>query len=201
MLSFTDFIKYKTLKEAFGSKAVVFAFGRFNPVTQGHKKLMDIMVQEANKRNCAAMLFLSHSQDSKKNPLPYQDKIRFVRAAAPSRLSVVESPARSVFDALGSLGSLGYTTVYFIAGDDRSGEYAKFQKYKSDLGIENIEIVSSGARGTGADLSNVENVSATKLRELAALGKEEEFIKFSALADKPQEAKKMYLATRKGLGL
>ena len=200
MLNFREYKMLCSLSEAEG-KTCVFAFGRFNPVTKGHLKLMEKMVQEARKHSCTAILFLSHSQDSKKNPLSYQDKLKFVRAAAPNGLQVLESPAKNVFDALASLGATGYKNVYFVAGEDRETEFKKFDKYKSDFGLHNIYIISAGARKDGGSLDNIENVSATRLRELASQGNEADFIKYSALSNKPQDAKKMYLATRKGLGL
>lgn len=199
MLSFQDFYNIRMMCEASG-KACVFAFGRFNPPTKGHLKLMDIMVQEARKHSCPALLFLSHSQDSNKNPLPYKEKLDFVRKAAPSGLTVVESPAKNVFDCLANLGATGYKVVWFIAGDDRGTEYQKFEKYKKDFGIDEIHIVSAGKRGQGS-LDNVENISATELRKMAKDGNEIDFTGLCALYSKPAEATKLYKATRKGLGL
>lgn len=199
MLNFREYTLLCSLSEAEG-KTCVFAFGRMNPVTKGHLKLMEKMVSEARKRNCTAILFLSHSQDSKKNPLGYSEKIRFARLAAPSGLKVLESPAKNVFDCLAALGATGYKNVIMVAGDDREADYSRYEKYIKDMGLDSLKVISAGARRGGGSLDNVENISASRLRELALQGNESDFIKYSALYNKPAEAKKMYQATRKGLG-
>ena len=62
-------------------KKVVIAFGRMNPPTVGHEKLVTKIKSVARKNRATPLLYLSHSQDKKKNPLSYEDKIRLAKKA------------------------------------------------------------------------------------------------------------------------
>ena len=62
---------------------VVFSFGRFNPPTSGHEKLMDKVAAVAKKENADFMVFPSHSQNPKKDPLSHKDKVNFMRKMFP----------------------------------------------------------------------------------------------------------------------
>ena len=50
-------------------KTAVFAFGRFNPPTIGHEKLINAVIAVNQRERGTAFIYGSHSQDSKKNPL------------------------------------------------------------------------------------------------------------------------------------
>ena len=72
----------KTLKRFISeakNKPVVFAFGRFNPPTTGHAKLVDVLNRLAKKVGGDAMVFTSHSNDKKKNPLNHKQKVNYLR--------------------------------------------------------------------------------------------------------------------------
>ena len=97
----------KQLWERFGrllesdQKTAVVAFGRMNPPTIGHQKLVDKMASLAQGEK--AKLFLSHTQDKKKNPLSYEQKIRYAKEAFEPKVDVVDSPARTVIEVLADL--------------------------------------------------------------------------------------------------
>ena len=102
-------------------KPIVLAFGRMNPPTKGHLKLVNKMAEVARKYNCPAELYLSHSQDQLRNPLSYDSKVYWVDKAFGNKVDVVESEARTVFEILKDLYSEGYTDVIYVGGADRIG--------------------------------------------------------------------------------
>ena len=62
---------------------VVMAFGRMNPPTTGHLKLIDKVRSIAEKRHAKHTIIVSHSQDSKKNPLSPEQKIKHLKRYSP----------------------------------------------------------------------------------------------------------------------
>jgi len=110
--------KFNRLLESEQKTAVV-AFGRMNPPTIGHQKLVDTMASLATGEK--AKLFLSHTQDKKKNPLSYEQKIRYAKEAFEPKIDVVESPARTIIEVLRDLYSDGYTDIIYVGGEDRIG--------------------------------------------------------------------------------
>ena len=70
--SFGQFLEAK-------QKTVVFSFGRFNPPTIGHQKLLQKVIQTAKKKGGQSKLFVSYSQDPKKNPLTASKKLHISR--------------------------------------------------------------------------------------------------------------------------
>ena len=72
-------VSMKTFLEAKGDTAV-FTFGRFNPPTTGHEKLIDALAKQQSK-NAGSLMYVypSHSQDAKKNPLPHARKIAYMK--------------------------------------------------------------------------------------------------------------------------
>ena len=109
----------ESLTEAKGKKAVI-AFGRLNPPTIGHKKLVDKMAELANG-NAEAKLYLSHTQDKKKNPLSYEQKIKWAKKFFEPEVEVVETELKSAIEIITQLYSDGYTDIVYVGGSDRIG--------------------------------------------------------------------------------
>ena len=110
------------LKEANGH--VTFTFGRFNPPTIGHEKLIE-KVHAVSKGTYR--VYASQSMDAKKNPLSYNDKIKFLRKMFPrhARNIISDVKIKTAFDALDSLYEQGYRQVTFVVGSDRVEEFDK----------------------------------------------------------------------------
>ena len=90
-------INMKTFKEARGDTAV-FTFGRFNPPTTGHEKLINALAKQASSGQ-PMYVYPSHSQNPKKDPLPHNKKVAYMRAMFPQyRRNIVVSKSRNVFD-------------------------------------------------------------------------------------------------------
>lgn len=174
-----DMVKYKefdpsqyvelepTLKEA-KSDTVVFSFGRMNPVTIGHEKLVNKVKSVAKSNNADARVYLSHTQNNKKDPLSYKDKFKFARKAFGS--VIVQSKARQVFQIAAELEKAGYKKIIMVVGSDRIKEFQTIlDKYNGrDYDFESIKVVSAGERDP--DAKGVEGMSGTKLRAIAKAG-------------------------------
>jgi hypothetical protein len=183
-----------------GSKKVVVTFGRMNPPTTGHSKLVRMVAKTARRNKADAAVYLSHSEDKKKNPLSYEDKIKFAKYAFGS--IVKESDARNIIEVLKELES-AYTDVIIVVGSDRVREFDTLaNKYNGkEYNFKSIETVSAGDRDPDAE--GVTGMSASKMRQMATDGEVSPFI--AALPDKLSQQRSMgrevYDLVRKGMGL
>ena len=156
---------------------VVFAFGRMNPPTIGHEKLVDAIKAHAEKVGGEAHIYLSKSHDKKKNPLDYETKHAFAKKAFGNVVKHTPEGHSNVHGILKHLHSLGYTHATLIAGDDRVEDYKRIANTYNgpgkDYNFKKIEVKSAGARDPDAE--GVEGMSASKMRSLASAGKHKEF--------------------------
>lgn len=155
-----------TIAEA-SSKTVVFSFGRMNPPTVGHEKLVNKIKEIASKQNATPQVYLTHSQDAKKNPLTYDDKVMLAREAFGS--IVQKSPYKTLIEVMKSLSSK-FTHAIVVVGQDRVAEFSTLlNKYNGkEFSFESIDVVSAGERDPDAE--GVEGMSASKMREAASKG-------------------------------
>ena len=189
----------RNLFEAEGKTAVL-AFGRLNPPTVGHAKLVD----KIKSVNGDHYLFLSQTQKPKTDPLDFATKVKFVKQFFPG-INVGHQSVRTPIQALEMLQGLGYTDIVFIAGSDRVQGFEKlFNTYngqpdktgKVPFKFNSIKVVSAGERDPDAD--DVSGMSASKMRAAAAAGELETFAQ--GVPDK-KLAQTMYDAVRKGMGV
>ena len=195
-MRFKDFLIEKKEKHA------VFAFGRMNPITNGHQKLVDTVKSIAQKVGGTAVIVLSHSQDPKKNPLTPSQKVKFAKAAFPGvtfKASNADSP--NFLSQAASLYESGVTHLHMVGGSDRVPEFKKLlTKYNGDLfNFQKIEVHSAGERDPDAD--DVTGISASKMREFAAKGNFTQFKKGAPSTMSKEMVKSMYDAVRKGMGI
>ena len=183
-------------------KGVVFTFGRFNPPTTGHAKLVDKLKKESSG-GYQVMLFTSHSNDPKKNPLSHKDKIKYLTKFF-GRI-VANVAARTVFDICNELQKQNYNRVKMVVGSDRVKEFEmllkKYNGVKARHGyykFDEIQIVSAGERDPDAD--DVSGMSASKLRALAEQGDFEAFSKGVPTRNK-KDIENLYKDIRKGMGI
>jgi len=176
---------------------VVLTFGRMNPPTVGHEKLVDKVKDVASSKRATPMVFLSHSQDKKKNPLDYEDKVRFARAAFGK--IVQHAPQKTLIDILKNLQSK-FTEVTLVVGSDRVNEFETLlNKYNGkDYTFDKIDVVSAGERDPDAE--GVSGMSASKMRAAVQAGDEKKFIQ--GLPRKLHAAgKQVYDLVRSGMQL
>ena len=157
---------------------VVVVFGRFNPPTIGHQKLLDRAAKEANKKGYELRIYPSRSNDPKKNPLTPQMKISYMRQMFPDYAEniVDDKGAKTIFNVLTGANEEGHTNMTIMVGADRLGEFQGLShKYNGELyNYDKLEVVSAGDRDPDSD--DVTGMSASKLRLAAA---ENDFLKFA----------------------
>lgn len=192
MLSFKEY-----LEESKNLKTVVLAFGRMNPPTIGHKKLMEKIVSVAKKENADAKLYLSHSQDAERNPLSYEEKIKFAKLMGVKGLEVVSSPLRTIYQVVAKQGKDGYKRVIVICGSDRLESFKSLKKYTKEWNLDLIELVSAGNRNDNSN--GVSGASATKLRKAVQEGDKETFNTIAGVEQKYKD--ELWNAIRKGMKL
>jgi len=154
-------------------KSIAFAFGRFNPPTIGHEKLIN-KVKSLPTNDYK--IFLSRSNDPKKNPLSPRDKLNIMKKMFPSHARNIEiNQTNMVLDIATMLYKKGYTDVTMVAGSDRVREFEtilkKYNGVSSRHGMydfDNIKVVSAGERDPDAE--GATGMSASKMRAAAAKG-------------------------------
>ena len=192
------------LKELFesGTKHVTFCFGRMNPPTIGHKQVFDTMKSQGGDM----MIFLSQTQDKKKNPLDYPTKIRFIKEMFPEYASkIIDNPSlNTIVKVAAYLYDEGYNAVTFVAGSDRLEDMGKLLKQYNGVegkshGFYNFEVIdfaSSGDREDGAE--GVSGISASGAREAAA---NNNFERFKSATGAGQYAQQLFDEVRRGMGI
>ena len=157
-------------------KPVVFTFGRFNPPTTGHLKLLDKVAAVAKGNDYR--IYASQSTDKKKNPLQYKEKVQFMRKMFPKhgRNIVINTKVKTALDIASELYDEGYNKLIMVVGGDRVASFQKlldqYNDVKSRHGyynfIEGIQVVSAGERDPDAE--GVTGMSASKMRAAAMAG-------------------------------
>ncbi|QZI94305.1 hypothetical protein MelnitzEXVC044M_18 [Methylophilales phage Melnitz EXVC044M] len=172
--------KFSEIIEARGDTAV-FTFGRFNPPTTGHEKLMEAVAKQAKKNSAPYYIFASHSENAKKDPLPYAKKLAYMKKMFPKHArSLVVDKARNVFEIAVTLHNKGHKSIIMVVGSDRVSEFdALLNKYNGTearhgyYGFDNIEVVSAGERDPDAE--GVTGMSASKMRAAAVANDFDQF--------------------------
>jgi hypothetical protein len=187
-------------------KTIFFTFGRMNPPTTGHEKLMNELSKKSGRN--PYRVFLSQSSDNKKNPLDYNYKVKTVRKFFPkhARSVMLDKKVKNVFDAVTKLYDEGYKNINMVVGSDRTNEFKKLlEKYNGVKGrhglykFNKINVISAGDRDPDAD--DVSGMSASKMRKLASDGDFTQFSQGLPRSVSNNEAKKVYNEVRKGMGL
>ncbi len=157
------------------NSTVVFTFGRFNPPTIGHQKLVSKVSEVAANQNADHIVYLSKTQKKGKDPLSWQDKYNLFRKMFPSINISRDHAIINPYIAMEALGKK-YDNIIMVVGSDRVERFrGDMQKYLDEWGIKNFEVVSAGERDP--DSEGAEGMSASKARQLATDGNFAEFTK------------------------
>lgn len=194
-------------EDANSDKTVAVAFGRFNPCTIGHLKLINKLASIDADEN---RLYLSHTQDKKKNPLTYEQKLRYCDLAFGNKVQVTPLDAKTIFNVLTELYNEGVRNVIIVGGSDRIGgpeDYTKTimayngatdKKGNLVYKFDSIKFVSSGERSDDSD-DITERASASLARKYA---QEDDFDSFETIVPFDGDvAKSLFNDVRVGLGL
>jgi len=175
------------------------AFGRFNPPTTGHEKLLNQVAKSSDEDDY--IIVPSRSQDAKKNPLDADSKVGVMRQMFPKHSEkIVNDPAnRTIFDVLKKAHNDGYAGVRVVGGADRQKEFDKLvNTYNGKLyKFDKVEVVSAGDRDPDAD--DVTGMSASKQRKAAAEGDLKSFMKGIPSTMEKKAAEDLYKNIRKAM--
>ena len=185
----------------------VFTFGRFNPPTIGHEKLINAVIAVNQREGGTAYIYGSQSQDSKKNPLTHTQKFKYLKNMFPRLKSNLQSKssARNIMEIATELSGK-HNKLIMIAGSDRVLEFKSllnsYNGIKSKHGFykyEEIEVISAGERDPDAD--GASGMSASKMRHAATQGDFEAFIMGASDELTVKDKRNMMNDVRKGLKL
>jgi len=174
-----------------------FVFGRFNPPTIGHYKLY----KKLKSVSPVHFVFVSHTQDAKKNPLTWKQKVSMMSAQFRDMADhVIGDPnIKTIIDVMKCLETASHKDVTMVVGSDRVKAFKDLlAKYNGDqYNFDSIDVVSAGERDPDAD--SLEGVSASKAREAAVQGDFEGFA--TMFAGSEDMKKQIYDAVRKGMNI
>ena len=175
-------------------------FGRFNPPTSGHEKLLDKIKDTADGEEY--IVYPSHTTDPQKNPLDSETKTLFMKKMFPDHANaIVYDPGiRTIFDALKQADAEGYSSINIVVGSDRQKEFENLaNKYNGQLyNFDAVNVISAGERDP--DSEGVEGMSASKLRALAADGDFETFKNGLPKAAKGMVARELFNTVQRSMG-
>ena len=195
---------FAELREA-REKVAVFTFGRFNPPTTGHEKLIEKLASVAKQNSANYFVYPSHSQNPKKDPLPHAKKIAYMRAMFPKhKRNIIASKQRNVFEIATELYGKGFSSVVMVVGSDRVDEFQSLLTKYNDVegrhgfyNFQSIQVVSAGERDPDAE--GVTGMSASKMRAAASANDLEQFK--LGLPSGFRDGEKLFSDVRKAMGI
>jgi len=186
----------------------VFTFGRFNPPTVGHEKLITAVQSVARQKGGDFFIYPSQSQDPKKNPLDRNTKIKYMKKMFTKfAKNIISSNAKTALDVAVELyNKKKYTNLVMVVGSDRVQDFKKLlQTYNGEekkhgfYDFDSIDVVSAGERDPDAE--GVEGMSASKMRAAAVDGDFKSFRMGTPPSLSDADTKKMFNDIRKGMKL
>ena len=199
-MKFRDFLREQKEKHA------VLAFGRMNPITSGHEKLVKKVKDIADSVGGSHHIVLSHSQDSKKNPLTAAQKLKHAKRAFPgTNFSTSDKEHPTYLKQAEKLHKQGVTHLHMVGGSDRAEDFKKYLHqyngtHKGALyNFKSITVHSAGERDPDAE--GTTGISASKMRDHATKGNFKEFRKGTPSTMSDEHTKQMYNDVRRGMNL
>ena len=183
------------------SDTLTVVFGRFNPPTVGHEKLLSMAKKSSTGGDFK--VYPSRSQDAKKNPLDPDMKISFMKKMFTDyEENIINDPEmKNIFDVLVNANEDGYGNVNIVVGSDRQAEFENLaQKYNGQLyEFDLIRVISAGVRD--ADAEGVEGMSASKMRKAVIDDDFESFRKGTPKKLDDGDTQALFNAVRTGMKL
>jgi len=189
------------------AKTLYFTFGRMNPPTIGHEKLLEVLSSKSG--NNPYRIYLSQTNDKKKNPLLYNDKVKYARKMMPkhARYIMLNKDVKTVFDAANAIYNEGFVNIVMVVGSDRIAEFKSLlTKYNGKTGqrygfynFRTIDVISAGERDP--DSEGVDGMSASKMRAAASDNDFNQFTKGLPKNFSNKDSKDLFNGVRSGMGL
>jgi hypothetical protein len=196
---------FKQLTEA--KETVVFGFGRFNPPTTGHEKLIEKVASVAGSN--PFFIYPSHTTGPK-DPLPHAKKVAWMRKMFPKykKNIIADKNAKTAIQIAEKLYKDGYKNLIMVAGSDRLKEFdTLLQRYNDApdkkgnqlFKFDSVKVINAGERDPDAE--GVSGMSASKMRAAAADGKFDSFKTGIPDTLNDDDKKKLYFEVRKNMGI
>ena len=199
MKKFNELLRSKVGRK----QPVVFAFGRLNPPTIGHEKLIERIITIAKRVKGLPVLYVSASQDKNKNPLTAKQKVDYLKKVYPRGIDIRTATGneRTFMEILKNRFDKKYTDVYMVAGSDRVAEFKRLiKKYNgTDYNFDTVNVVSAGERD--ADATGAKGMSASKMRGFASVNDFTSFKQGLISGTKEKDAMKLFKDLKKGMGV
>jgi predicted kinase len=224
MKSFLEIVEEKDT-----GKHAVMTYGRMNPPTTGHLKVIDKVKEIAKDVGGSHHVIVSHTQDVKKNPLSGEQKIKHLKRYSPdTNIEASNKEHPSIFHHAEKLHNQGVTHLHVVVGSDRVKEFKdSLNKYngkpnkegKVPYHFKKITVHSAGQRDPDTEdkdkkeKDSVSSMSATKMRDAASekrfhdvKNSKGEVVKTGFRSGVPAHvsdthAKELMNDTRKGMGI
>ena len=167
---------YKSFMTEEKGDTAIFTFGRFNPPTLGHEKLVIAVANVARREGGEYFVYPSHTQDPKKNPLDQTTKVKYMKKMfSKHKENIIISTGKTALEIASELHDKGYTNLVMVVGSDRVKDFQRIlDKYNGEdkghgfYDFDSIKVVSAGERDPDAE--GVSGMSASKMREAAVEG-------------------------------
>ncbi len=130
--NFTQTKDWGTKDEPQKTDRAVVTLGRMSPPHVEHSNLVNAVVQHANAQGADPFVYVTHTQDNKKNPLSASEKLELLRAAHPEHAHIFHATSKdapSLTHVLAHLHEKGYKKVDVVLGDDRTQDFGYLHKY------------------------------------------------------------------------
>jgi len=196
---------FRNLVEA--KETIVFTFGRFNPPTIGHEKLIKKVSQVAGSN--PYQIYPSFTTNPKKDPLPHALKVAYMRKMFKkyAKNIIADISSKTAINIAVKLYDEGYKNLVMVAGSDRIKEFnTLLGTYNGVEGkrhgyykFDSIKVVSAGERDPDAE--GVEGMSASKMRAAAVDGDYDSFSTGIPATLSDTDKKKLYRDVRKYMGI
>ena len=190
------------------SETIVFTFGRFNPPTIGHEKLIEKVASIAGSN--PYRIYPSHTQNPKKDPLPWTLKVAYMRWMFPKHRKniIAASKMKTAIMIAEALYKEGFKNLIMVVGSDRVQEFSTLlnryndapdKKGKQLFKFDSVKVVSAGERDP--DSEGIGGMSASKMRVAAADGDKDAFMTGLPKGFESTRAEKLYRVIRDNMGI
>ena len=191
------------IKRGNNATTAVFTFGRFNPPTVGHQKMIRKLLEVGEEKNADVYVFGSHTKDKKKNPLTHKQKMKHMTEMF-SEMGGYVDPGEQIRTALDAAVYLNeYDNLVMVVGEDRVDSFRSLlERYngkemkKGEYDFQTIEVVNAGIRDPDSD--GLEGMSASKMREAVM---NDDMETFRSGVPLNYDAKEMFANVKKGMGI
>ena len=191
-------------------KTAVFIFGRLNPATIGHEKLLDAAYSIAMANSADFKVYLSQTHKPPKDPLTYTQKKEWFKKSFPQYAKNLQNDksVNNPFQVIEALINAGYQNIIMLCGSDRVAEYrgifkiytTKDKRKVTDkvLYLPDYSVISLDR---DPDADDASGMSASKLRSFVKDKDFDSFVQGVSRKLSKQDTKKYFNDIYKGMNL